>query len=502
MANLSDIITPTNVLTDSNTKTVTNKTISGADNTLTNIDLSASVTGTLPVADGGTGLTSLGSANQVLAVNSGGTALEYQSAAVGSVTSVDVSGGTTGLTTSGGPITSSGTVTIAGTLGEENGGTGQTGYTTGDILYASGTDTLAKLSLGSADQALKVNSGGTQLEWADAGGGVDFQDFTSSGTWTKPATANYVKVEVWAAGGGGEGGRTDPGPLSPGGEGGGGGGYFSRSFKASDLGSTEPIVVGAGGAGGVRVGNTGKNAGTPGGDSSFGTWITAGGGGGGASNTPTWGFGNRGGIAWGGVLPSGRYYSYTVNDVWTGLRILSDVPGQPTTSVRTYSGMVQSPQVASYPSHNAGRWGYLAGGPGGQNRGPGSNAVANGSGSVFGGAGGGGGGMGDGPGPVGNMEGGDGGTNTAIVGAGALGGAYPTSSPTRNGAAGVYMQWGGAGGGGATDSGPGTFNAGNGGTGGYAGGGGGGGGGRPGTGSPTVGSGASGGGGIVRVTTW
>jgi len=37
---------------------------------------------------------------------------------------VDVSGGTTGLTTSGGPITSTGTVTLAGTLAPANGGTG------------------------------------------------------------------------------------------------------------------------------------------------------------------------------------------------------------------------------------------------------------------------------------------------------------------------------------------------------------------------------------------
>ena len=44
----------------------------------------------------------------------------------GSVTSVAVSGGTTGLTTSGGPITSSGTITIAGTLAVANGGTGAT----------------------------------------------------------------------------------------------------------------------------------------------------------------------------------------------------------------------------------------------------------------------------------------------------------------------------------------------------------------------------------------
>jgi len=42
----------------------------------------------------------------------------------GTVTSVDVSGGTTGLTTSGGPITTSGTITLAGILNITNGGTG------------------------------------------------------------------------------------------------------------------------------------------------------------------------------------------------------------------------------------------------------------------------------------------------------------------------------------------------------------------------------------------
>lgn len=53
----------------------------------------------------------------------------------GTVTSVDVSGGTTGLTTSGGPITTSGTITLAGTLNVANGGTGAatlTGYVKGN----------------------------------------------------------------------------------------------------------------------------------------------------------------------------------------------------------------------------------------------------------------------------------------------------------------------------------------------------------------------------------
>lgn len=42
----------------------------------------------------------------------------------GTLTSVDVSGGSTGLTTSGGPITSSGTITLGGTLAVGSGGTG------------------------------------------------------------------------------------------------------------------------------------------------------------------------------------------------------------------------------------------------------------------------------------------------------------------------------------------------------------------------------------------
>jgi len=63
MANLSSIITPTNVLTANSTNTVTNKTISGASNTITNVSLSTGVTGTLPVANGGTGAATLAGAN-------------------------------------------------------------------------------------------------------------------------------------------------------------------------------------------------------------------------------------------------------------------------------------------------------------------------------------------------------------------------------------------------------------------------------------------------------
>ena len=49
------------------------------------VNLTTKVTGTLPIANGGTGLTSLGSASQVLRVNSGATALEFGTVSSGVV---------------------------------------------------------------------------------------------------------------------------------------------------------------------------------------------------------------------------------------------------------------------------------------------------------------------------------------------------------------------------------------------------------------------------------
>ena len=56
-----------------------NLTLGGA---LTGVNLGTQVTGTLPIANGGTGLTTLGTAGQALVVNSGATALEYGSAGI------------------------------------------------------------------------------------------------------------------------------------------------------------------------------------------------------------------------------------------------------------------------------------------------------------------------------------------------------------------------------------------------------------------------------------
>ena len=60
---------------------------------------------------------------------------------------------------------------ISGTLGASNGGTGQNGYTTGDILYASGSSSLARLAIGSSGQVLTVSSG-VPVWSTSSGGGV------------------------------------------------------------------------------------------------------------------------------------------------------------------------------------------------------------------------------------------------------------------------------------------------------------------------------------------
>ena len=97
----------------------------------------------------------------------------------GTVTSVGFSTGSTGLSVTGSPITTTGTLTLAGTLVAANGGTGQPGgYSAGDILYASGASTLSKLAAGSNTEVLTLAGGvptwaapttGTMTSWTLAG---------------------------------------------------------------------------------------------------------------------------------------------------------------------------------------------------------------------------------------------------------------------------------------------------------------------------------------------
>ena len=92
--------------------------------------------------------------------DSGVVTLLADAAAQGTVTSVDVSGGTTGLTTSGGPVTGSGTITIAGTLAVANGGTGITSFGSG-VATALGINTGSAGAFVVFDGALGTPSSGT-----------------------------------------------------------------------------------------------------------------------------------------------------------------------------------------------------------------------------------------------------------------------------------------------------------------------------------------------------
>ena len=195
--------------TDTTTGTVTSVGLSapafltvGGSPVTTTGTLALTYSGTaLPEANGGTAQTTytmgdllyasgantlaklaVGTTGQVLKVAAGVPAWGSDSAGTGTVTSIDVSGGTTGLTTSGGPITTSGTITLAGTLDAANGGTGvannaastltisgayattltitaETGVTlptTGTLSTLAGTETLTNKTLTSPTMTAPV----------------------------------------------------------------------------------------------------------------------------------------------------------------------------------------------------------------------------------------------------------------------------------------------------------------------------------------------------------
>ena len=114
-----------------------------------NLASSAAVSGILPVANGGTGVSSLTS-NAVL---------------LGGATVTDTGVGaanTVLLGTGGAPFFGAvdlSTAAVTGTLPVGNGGTGLTTYSSGDMLYASAANTLSQLGIGSADNVLVVSGG-------------------------------------------------------------------------------------------------------------------------------------------------------------------------------------------------------------------------------------------------------------------------------------------------------------------------------------------------------
>jgi hypothetical protein len=159
-------------------------------------------TGTLAYDQGGTGQTTYAAGDIVyasatntlskLAVGTTGQVLKVAAGVpswatdttTGTVTSVGLSAPAF-LTVGGSPVTTTGTLalTYSGTaLPEANGGTAQTTYTTGDLLYASGANTLAKLAVGTTGQVLKVAAGVPSWDTDSAGSGTVTSVDLSGGT--------------------------------------------------------------------------------------------------------------------------------------------------------------------------------------------------------------------------------------------------------------------------------------------------------------------------------
>ncbi|MCC6601315.1 MAG: hypothetical protein IT223_11675 [Crocinitomicaceae bacterium] len=105
-------------------------------------------------------------------------------------------------------------------------------------------------------------------------------------TWTVPACAEEICVELWGGGGGGSGSYVSAGSAA----GGGGGGFGSGCFSVTP-GASYSVTVGDGGTGGSTA-----SAGGTGGASSVGSLISANGGNGGLASA-TGGTGGTGGTS-------------------------------------------------------------------------------------------------------------------------------------------------------------------------------------------------------------
>jgi hypothetical protein len=138
--------------------------------------------------------------------------------------------------------------------------------------------------------ALKFLKADGTWESVPASGSLQAQEFTSSGTWTRPAGVTSVIVSM--IGGGGGGSTTI---LAATGGGGGGSGELVENLAVIVSGNVT-VTVGAAGAGGTASQSTAQ-VGAPGGDTSFGTQYIAKGGFGAATSGTSGAGGGIGGSA-------------------------------------------------------------------------------------------------------------------------------------------------------------------------------------------------------------
>jgi hypothetical protein len=283
----------------------------------------------------------------------------------------------------------------------------------GDLLVGTAADTISRLAVGDADTMLIADAASAAgMAWAARGANV--QEFTSSGTWTKPSWAKAVYVLAVGGGGGGQSG-TGPGSSTGNrnaGSGGNGALAVSRLIPASFLGGTETVTIGLGGDGGGAVAypSGGQNNGINGGNTTFGSHLSATGGTGGTGST-----------------------TYTIGRVAVSL-----------TSATSFVVDGKGPNTTSAGSAGTvGGRGYYGPGAGGGGGSSGATTVS---------AGGNGGGFGKDAGAAGATTAGATGSAATSIGDGGGGGVGPSSSGVGagvpGGAGGVGYLGGGGGGGG------------------------------------------------------